>query len=320
MTNSDGVLNSVRIPTLLGLAILFMGLGGAVFLVNQNQIFQSHAAPLISPTNISITNITDSQASISWETDQNLPGFIKFGTSTAIVHTAGDIRDINGPQNHKIHFVNLTNLSPNTTYYFKISSGTSYYPLVDTLRFSTSSVFNPTGNLPIIGDIIDSSGQPPSEALITLEIPGAQTISTISKLSGSFILPLADLRSTDLSQSFSWPKEGVEGKLTITDLKQTSIISIHLPSSKSSLPLITLGQNYNINVPLQSPTPSISPTSSPLSKYDLNGDGKVNILDALIVARSFGKKDKRLDFDGDGIVDQKDLNIIDGVIANSTSP
>ena len=56
----------------------------------------------------------------------------------------------------------------------------------------------------------------------------------------------------------------------------------------------------------------VVPSASSLTKYDLNGDGKINAADNAIILLNFGKnpKDKKADINEDGMVDQKDLELM----------
>lgn len=48
----------------------------------------------------------------------------------------------------------------------------------------------------------------------------------------------------------------------------------------------------------------------PTDKYDLNGDGNVNILDLVIIANAFGESNEEIDINGDGVINIQDLVIV----------
>lgn len=302
----------IKIPTLLGLSILIVGLVAGVLLVNTNQIFKSKASQSEAPKNIQVANLSDTSASIYWQTDQAANGFIKAGISNSLNLTFRDDRDSQSPQPRQLHFVTLTNLAPDTTYYYKIASGADTFPATP-LTFKTTSNLPLSSYQPIIGTVVDSSLQPIPEAIVTLELPGAQNLASITKISGSFVLPLASLRTQDQSQSFQIPEAGISAKLVIFDLQRSSRVNLHLPATTLPLPPITLGQDLDLSTPIASPTASVN-------FFDLNKDGVANALDRSIILKNYGKNPKRTDADlnNDGVVDQKDLQLFDQSIIKTT--
>jgi len=65
-------------------------------------------------SNISVTNITENSARISWTTDQSTEGRVEYGTTTSYDSTASDSSE------DTAHSVTLANLSPATTYHFRV--------------------------------------------------------------------------------------------------------------------------------------------------------------------------------------------------------
>lgn len=297
----------IKIPTLLGIGILLVGLIGTVFLVNQNQlvIFQTRAVKSSEPKNITLVNLSGNSAAVYWQTDDESPGFIEAGPGPSLGLTFGDTRDQGTPKPHKLHFATLTNLSPNTTYYYKIISGTNSYPS-QPLSFKTPELIQNFPNSPLIGQVVDENLQPVNEALINLTIPGAQHLATITKLSGNFILPLTSLYAQEMNKNFDLSLN-THATLTIFNEEKSSRVSLKLPFIQTSLPQIILGQDLNL-LPLES-------SNSASLKNDLNGDGIINSMDRGIILKNFGKKGKNIlgDLNQDEIVDQKDVDILNKV-------
>ncbi len=302
--------SKIRIPTLLGLGVLVVGMVAGIFLTTQKQaaLFKTRAAISAAPKNITVTNISDTSASIYWQTDEDAPGFIQVGSSSSLDLTFKDDRDSGPPQSHRLHFVTISGLTPNTTYYYKINSGSAIYPSGDPATFKTADSQAVSNLQPLVGTIIDSTMQPVTEALVVLSIPGAQNLATISKVSGNFILPLKEIRNTDLKQ-MGLPEGSTTATLTVFNSQSKSLINLQLPLSNSVLQPITLGQDLNLI-----PTPA-SPAATQ-NKYDLNGDGVINSLDMSILLKNFGKnpKNKAADLNADGVVNQKDVDLLNKFI------
>lgn len=303
-------LNKVKIPTVLGLAVLIGGIVTATLLVGQNQFLKSQAGTSSTPKDPLVTNLTSNSATIIWQTDQPSTGFATIGTtSSASDSTYKDERDSSTPQKHYLHSIKLTSLQPDTTYYFKINSGGTF-TTSDNFIFKTPPPSENPSLPPVIGSVITQNLTPIDEALVILKFPGSQTLSAITKLSGSFILPLSGIKDEALTSSFdlSDPKTAA---LTIYNNNQKSNVTITLPRSAPLSTPIILGQDQDLS---SSPTP----TPNPLSKYDLNHDGTINSLDLALILKNINTKNPDLtaDVNEDGVVDQKDVDAFKSATIN----
>ncbi|RJP47237.1 MAG: hypothetical protein C4584_00700 [Armatimonadetes bacterium] len=300
--------SEIRIPTLLGLGVLLSGMIVGVLLITSRQIFTSQASKSYIPQIVTLANISANSFSVYWQTDQPTIGFVQAGPTTQLNLTFTDTRDAQVPGEHQLHLVTLKNLTPNTTYYYKISSGSIIYPEGQPLSFTTPAETVSNDQQPLVGTVLDSTMQPVTEALVTLEIPGAHPLAAVTKIAGNFILPLTDVRHKETGENMSLDKL-INAKLTIFDTIKTSNTTIPLPLVNSILPPVILGGEINLNVPVASP-------SAATSIYDLNGDGVINSLDLSIILKNAGKnpQDRRTDLNRDGIVDEKDIEIINKLI------
>lgn len=301
-------IDKFKIPTLLGLSIIFLGIISGLYLVLREQTFLSQATPNLTPQNVTLTNLTEDSITISWQTNLSATSFITYGQTSPGEQTALDDRDSppgGGPKPRLIHYVTLKKLLPKTSYQFKIISGKL---ASDVQRFETASpLTNQTGFTPVIGSVLDDN-IPLTNGIAYLFIPDTITQSSLVKEGGNFLIPLSKVRKNDLSDY--QPTEGTVAKLTISSDKGIANILFKLKADSIPLSPIKLGQNIDLTTPEQSPQPS--PTNKDLDKYDLNDDGKINAADNAIVLQNFGKnpKDKKTDLNGDGVVNQKDLDLM----------
>lgn len=315
-------INKFKIPTILGLAIIFLGIAAGVYLTIREQTFLSKAAPDLTPKNITFTDIAEDSVAVSWQTNSPVSSFITYGQNNPGEQTALDDKDnapVNGPagtpKTHTIHYVTLKNLLPKTKYLLKIISGqlTS-----DTREFETAQpATNQSAFSPIIGSVLDGD-TPLDNGIAYLSIPNAVTQSALVKTGGSFLIPLTQTRKTDLSDGFEFT-ENMPVKLTITSDKGTSSVLFNLKTSANLLPPIKIGQNIDLTVPEEA-TPEASSNNTNISDYDLNNDGKVNSTDYGLFSSCFGKKPNtslskgvtctKADINGDGKIDQKDLDLM----------
>lgn len=264
-----------KIPTLLGLGVIVVGIGVGVFLVLREQVFLSSAAPSQTPQNIQISNIEDSQVSISWQTSSPSLGFVSFGQNNTSDETVLDDRDTRQPQSHLVHYVTLKNLIPKTTYQYKIISGKITTKI---LNFTTASEASTQTNFrPVIGTVLNGE-KPLDEGIAYVAIPGASLQSALVKNQGNFLIPLSKLEDVN---------DNTEAKVTIISANGEASAIFNLKTDGVNLPVLKIGQRLDLTAPAFTPTPS--PTTN-LKLYDLNGDGKVNAADYSIAQKNKDKK------------------------------
>ncbi|MBI2315236.1 fibronectin type III domain-containing protein [Candidatus Daviesbacteria bacterium] len=290
-------LSRFKIPTILGLSIIFLGLASGVYLVLQEQIFTSQAAPDLTPQNITLTNLTENSVTISWQTNTPASSFVTFGQENPTEQTALDDRDT-APKPHLIHYVTLKNLLPQARYQYKITSGkvTSELKSFETAK----SLASQTGFTPIIGAALDDTA-PVNEGIVYLSVTGAYLQSALIKTGGNFLIPLSYLRKNDLSDIYSLTEDAT-AKITIISNKGSASLITKLTANTLPLPSIKLGQSLDLTTPEETPPPN----------YDLNGDGKINSADNAIILQNFSNnpKNNKADLNKDGVVNQKDLDLM----------
>ncbi len=290
-------INKFKIPTILGLGLIAAGIISGVLLVIKDQIFLTKASPNLIPQNITVSNIEDEEVTISWQTSAKTSSFVTFGTKNPQEKQGLDDRDTQTPKAYFLHYVTIKNLQPDTTYLFKITSGRFTSEVKDFKTAKSASFQNGFG--PIIGTVFDG-GSPLEEAIAYLSISDATIQSARLTNLGNFLIPISLMRKVDLSDTFQ-PKIGDVAKLTIIASKGTSSLLFKMEAQGVELPPINLGQSIDLTPPIQE-----------LDKFDLNADKFINAADHSIVLKNFGKnpKDKRADLNGDGVVDNKDLEEI----------
>ncbi len=306
-----------KIPTILGLGVIFIGIVVGVFLVLKDQTLISQASPSIKPKNITFTNIEDSTIVVSWQSDNPTIAFITFGQNSPSEKTAKDDQDLQAPNPHNIHYVTLKNLLPKTEYQFKIITGKISS---DIFKFQTASPVSTQNNFgPIIGSVLDKE-KVLDEGVAYLSISNAVIQSSLVKNLGNFLIPLTKVRKFDLSDIFPLNEDTVV-KLTIVAKTGQSSVLFKLKQDGLSLPILRIGENLDLTN--QQFTPQIaSPSADELKTFDLNSDGQINAADNAIILRNFGKnpKEKKADLNSDGVVDGKDLDLMSKKFTEQITP
>lgn len=306
----NNFLNRFRIPTLLGMGIIISAIAAGVYLTLREQTIISQAAAKISIQNITVTNLSDDSVTIFWQTSQPSSSFVTLGLQNPIETVALDDRDADPPTEARkrlLHYVSLKNLLPKTAYVYKIVAGKSSS---DTLSLSTAAPLNfQTGLGPIIGSVLDGD-KPLDEGIAILSADGATAQSALIKDNGNFLIPITQIRKADLSEGYSLSENDII-KINILSSKGQAGIEFKLSDFDKQLPSVKLGGYLNLTSLKQD-----------LTKYDLNNDGGINSADYAVVFQNLGPvleinparkqvgKNPKADINGDGTVDQKDLDLI----------
>lgn len=305
------IIERFKIPTLLGLTIIVAGISTGVFLVAKDQIFFAGATPNLTPQNITLSNVTDSQISVSWQTSQPTASFVSVSSKAGVPETVLDDADNLKPAPHTLHHTTIKNLQPGTDYSFKIISGKSSTAETPFKTAQTAATQNGFG--PIRGAVFDNS-TPLTDGVAYLSIDGAVVQSARITALGNFIIPISEMRKEDLSDIFQ-PTADQTAKLTVISDKGTAAALIKIRPEGGDLPPIRLGENVDLTTEA---SVSATPSSTELTQFDLNADGQINALDYAILLQNFGKnpQNKKADLNSDGVVDTKDLSAMAKEIEN----
>lgn len=222
-----------RIPTILGIIILVLGVGVGVAATQYRTIFKTSASPDSLPQDVRITNVSDSSFTVSWVTDKETIGSVLWGTTQGLGQTAVD----EDTQLKNTHFITLRELQANTSYYFKISSGGQEYDNSgipwQTQTTNTSTLSGSTDILS--GSVLTQSGQPAQGVLVYITSEGLSPLSAYTSQSGSWVLPLEKniVDNAQILQIFA--QAGPSGVSTAQIRK----------GSANPTPTMTLGQTYD---------------------------------------------------------------------------
>lgn len=240
-----------KIPSIAGLGVIIIGIAFTTFLVKGPTPFQIQADPKGEPINIQITNVSDTAFTVAYTTDDIVIGTISFGTDPEkLDQIALDERDQLSQKvnEYQAHSLTTNNLTPNTTYYFTIKSGTKK---IDNngkpFMVKTGSVISssPTTQIPMAGIVVGPKGKPASDGLILVTINGAQKISGLIKNNGNYSIPLNNLRTSDLSSYYLLDDSSV---IKIEAISNNLLSNVNITSNQlSPVPFITLSKNYNFS-------------------------------------------------------------------------
>jgi len=243
--NKSGLLGK-RIPTIAGLLILLGGLIAGVILVSQRQGLSTQAGPTDTPKNVRITNRATNTFSVSWTTDTPTTGFVKYAENpTKITTPAGDVRDqISGTaEAYTNHYVNITGLAADTTYYFLIGSGSeTYNDEGKPFQVRTGPQVIPPPEDVISGKVVSEATTPVNGAVVFVEAEGAEALSTVTKVDGTWRLNLA-LSRDKAGQILTYDKDQTTLSIFVQASNGGTATAVTNTSTDSPTPDIVMGKN-----------------------------------------------------------------------------
>lgn len=243
------------IPTILAILVLAIAVIAGTFALSSTTIFKLGASPDYSPENVKVTNISDTSLTISWTTQKSVVGYVLYGATASLgQNTQAD------PQTSFVHLVNITNLNPGTSYFFKINSNGTLY---DNSGIPWNANTAPTLiNLPtaqVISGTITPS-QSDLYVLVYVTPQGGSILSTLTDSSGNWHLTISSDRTSDLS---SFVTLTPQTNLQIFAQGATSIASAQaLLQGANPLPTMTMGQTYDFRNQSSTTTDTNSPSAN----------------------------------------------------------
>jgi len=247
-----------KIPTLIGLLIIIAGTAITTFLVKRETLFQIVAGPEQEPENIKITNISDSLFTLTYTTDAKVIGTLNYSKDPTLLDTVSlDDRDQISQSviKYSAHSITVKDLEPNTLYYFSITSGDKkYLNNASPFKVETGEIIDkdPSLQVPMSGKIVMPNGNPASDGLVYVKVSGAQELSTLINIDGTFTIPLNNLRNSTFDDLFTIDANTIIN-IEIYSENLFSSVSVS-PEEINPVPLITLSNNYDFSSPQDIPT------------------------------------------------------------------
>ncbi len=225
-----------KIPTLLGMLILVLGVGASVYLVQFQKQTVTEASVDSTPQQVRVTNVNDKSFTVSWVTGRTTTGYLAWGKSDSLGQaTDADTVSVR-------HHITVENLSPQTTYHFKIGADkTLFTNKGKPYSVKTAPILtNIPNNDVIFGTILTPNGSP-ADAIIYISAPGIAPISTITNKDGKWSISLSTTRNTNLSAYSIYNKDSQLDLVIIASPNKQATAKI-LSGSAKPVPPIKIGE------------------------------------------------------------------------------
>lgn len=237
-----------RIPTVLGLGFVVLGIILTTIIIRNQTSLKSKASNSEIPQNVKITNLSNNSFTITYETEAAATGSVNYGRDKKLGNTELDERDLEkgdfSPKN--IHSITVKKLSPNTKYYLVVVSGQNTFLNNDSpFEISTApNISSPSAQqITVQGKVVLPNGNAPDDAFVYLSAEGSQLLSTGVAKDGRFNFSLKYLRTSDFSSYLKLNENSVLKLLVINNsLKSNVLVSMN---QADSIPMITLSNDYD---------------------------------------------------------------------------
>ncbi len=225
---------NIKLPTLLGVIILVIGLISGIFLINSTQEFKLSANIEAVPKNVRFSNITDTSITVSWTTDIESVGLIKWGTNQ---NTIKDISNDEINIKSYVHSANISGINNSNIFLIINSDGKDYDN--DGIPWQTKTnqnKINSANSITATGTISSQDNTASNKTLVYISAGGI-LMSTLTSDEGSYIIPISKYLN-------ELPETNVVEINVQAGIKGVSQAIIY-PKNLKSIPTILIGKTYD---------------------------------------------------------------------------
>lgn len=238
----------MTIPTLIGVILAIAGLATGLWVLRSPIGGLVRATVEETPQNLKVTNITDNSLVISWTTQKATSGYVQYGEAGKgpdLVVSDDRDQEKGSIGNYFTHLVTMVGLKGSTKYEFRLGSGKAKYDNQGKpYEISTGVVLrNPPAADVAYGQATTAAGEPAEGGIVYISLPGTVPQATLVKSSGSWVIPLATARTTDLTSFAAYDLQNSQEEIKVEG-GPLGVATIVITTGKDSpVPEIVLGQD-----------------------------------------------------------------------------
>jgi hypothetical protein len=237
-----------RIPTILAIMLILLGIGSTTFLDGSVKSLMSKASNNIKLENIRISNVTDNSFVVSFFTLDPLSGSLEIRGGNMKKTLFDDLDSDNVPKKRTIHYITVSNLSENLSYQIKINNDSINCVTCPVILQKTATRLNTPLELPpIIGSLVTSDGKPAVGAVVYLNVGNSLTLSVRTDTAGLYVVPLNNLRAQNLIDRPNISDSDLVQIeiISSTKIKSSGVIDFKSIRTNPNIPDMKLGETYN---------------------------------------------------------------------------
>lgn len=243
--------NQKKIPTVLALIILFVAIGGIIFINQSSHQLNSNAQASNIPADIHFTNTSDDAFTVSWFTASATTGMVNVEDNGKKLSYLEDADNDNIARPRTAHFVTIKNLKENSSYPVKVISGdTGCRAASNCPTFTQMTANHITANISLPaarGSIIGEDNNPAGNAIVYLTIGKSAPLSGKTDSAGLWVIPLNNLRTGDLLGRPNLSDNDIVQIVAkvATDKKTEAITDVKSIRQNLTIPPLAIGKSYN---------------------------------------------------------------------------
>ena len=243
-----------KIPTILGLLLVFGAIMIFSLIYNKLTPLMSRASVSQAPRDVVTSNVSDTTFTISWITSEATTGVITVEETGGTKYTAFDDRD-QPPSStnekptintYSTHMVTVRSAKPNTVYQVRILSGGKVFLNGNTpyeIRTGAALAGKGTSLEPAFGTVTTATEKPAEGAIIYVTPENGQVLSTLVTASGSWVIPLHLARTQNL-QEYLTATERIVESITVQTAEGDATAQTDTLND-NPVPAMVIGKNYD---------------------------------------------------------------------------
>jgi hypothetical protein len=292
--------------------IAIIGLAFGVWISGEKTSLFSNASGETGLVDMEITNISESGFVVSWSSNVATTGFVKVKENKLLEfeRVLADDRDQESGriENYFMHYITVKNLSPNTEYLVRPGAGRM---IGEETIVKTGPIIHTLPQADIaFGQVTTAGGNPAGGVVVYATLGEGVEMATLTRTSGSWVIPLSTTRTKDLSKFLVYDKKNAEVKFRVEGANLGRAEVSTKTDKDAPVPVITLGENANdtgssshltlsIDVPKNKEVTTsrkVVGETAPETKVKVVVDGKFDF-------ESISDKTGRIEFEMTGISD-----------------
>lgn len=237
-----------HVPAVLSVAVL-IGVIASIFFIARSVRPSTSQASQIPVQSATVANLSQSSATIYWQTQEPNSGWILYGENeNSLTNVARDLRDIGEKRGlYMHHAVQLSNLKPLTKYFYQIVidnkivsiKGEKVFTLSTTNKIDVINQYDP-----MYGKVMYANGKAAESALVIVTGANLYPLITITKITGEWLLPVHQAVDSQTNTQKSFTENDVLSINILDEKKNKTSVQTILKNASPLPQTLVMGNSY----------------------------------------------------------------------------